>query len=140
MFIHWNSKSSIFAQRRQTRFWRLSTQPHFNGSTSSGCLIRCMDVIVLRQDRSRMAGIDIALNSYRGIECATGRVMVAEPGTPVGIQEPYDEEIVRINVAELIWYATAVCARLISVSSKNSVLSKMPRTWTLAAPRANNNI
>jgi hypothetical protein len=32
----------------------------------------------------------------------TDRVMVAEPGTAVGMQEIYDEEIVRINVAELI--------------------------------------
>jgi len=29
-------------------------------------------------------------------------VMVTEPGTAVGMQETYDEEIVRINVAELI--------------------------------------
>jgi hypothetical protein len=32
----------------------------------------------------------------------TDRVMVAELETAVGMQETYDEEIVRINVAELI--------------------------------------
>jgi hypothetical protein len=42
----------------------------------------------------------IALDRSRGIECATDRV--TEPGTAVGMQETYDEEMVRINVAELI--------------------------------------
>jgi hypothetical protein len=41
-----------------------------------------------------------ALDRSRGIECATDRV--TEPGTAVGMQETYDEEMVRINVAELI--------------------------------------
>jgi hypothetical protein len=40
----------------------------------------------------------IALDRSRGIECATDRV--TEPGTAVGMQETYDEEMVRINVAD----------------------------------------
>jgi hypothetical protein len=42
----------------------------------------------------------IAPDCSHGIECATDRV--TEPGTAVGMQETYDEEIVRIKVAELI--------------------------------------